>query len=669
MDGSFGYGGGRSGGFLSEEVANQGNPYYTGGYDDYYGGGIGGLGDFGGYYDDYYGGGFDDYYGGGYEDPYGGGYVDPNFGQEDPYDGGYVDPNFGQESAPVQDDGSQDPYMAGAQTATTSRDPALQQLLFGLDGQGGFIPGAMEAVKSTFFDEQGRPIITPQEVAGMSQDQLDAMQAARDLGGVQDRFLSEAEQAYKTGIGQLETGQEAARGYGLRGLDATQTGVAEERRLRQSGLEGLLSSLGEGRDLARGATTDLYGRLGEAEGIRRGATDEFGRRLGEAEGIQRGATDQFGRSAGDIARRQIGATEGFGGALGESEDLLRGTTGGYDQSMTEQFFDPYEDRVVQQTVEDAVKQANIADIADTARNIRAGGESAFGSRARLSADERTEALGRGLAKEIAGIRSRGFTEAQRMGTSEFARQKQAERTAASGLAGMAGQRLGSQQQLGGALRGISGDVLGAQRGLASGLGALGSQRFGSQQQLASGLGQTAGQRYGAGTGLGQTLVGFGQTGQQAQAGAGQAALGSAGQLAGAFGQMGGLEGQIGQQRFQAQQGLGGFMQGLGGQAQQAGLSNIGLLSGMGAQQQALQQQILNAQRANALQAQQAPLQQYSALLPFIGTATQTAGTQQTQQQFTPPPSPLMAGLGVGLSTLGGVGSFLSPPQYGMRAPT
>ncbi len=151
------------------------------------------------------------------------------------------------------------------------------------------------------FDEQGRPIITPQEVAGMSQDQLTAQQMARDLSGVQDRYLSEAEQAYKTGIGQLDAGQEAARGYGLRGLDATQTGVAEEKALRQSGLEGLLSSLGEGRDLARGATTDLYGRLGEAEGIRRGAA------------------------------------AGLGGRLGESEELLRGTTGGYDQSMTEQF--------------------------------------------------------------------------------------------------------------------------------------------------------------------------------------------------------------------------------------------------------------------------------------------------------------------------------------------
>jgi len=483
------------------------------------------------------------------------------------------------------------PYMSQAQTSTVSRDPALQQLLFGLGGQGGFIPGAMRAAEKTFFDEEGRPVIVPQEVAGMTADQLAAQQQARDLTGVQDRYLSAAEQAYKTGIGQLGAGQTAARDYGLRGLDATQLGVAEEKRLRESGLEGLLGSLGEGRGLARGATEGLYGRLGETEGIRRGAT------------------------------------AGLGGRLSESEEMLRGTTGAYDQDLTKQFFDPYEDRVVQQTVEDAVEQANIADIADTARNIRAGGESAFGSRARLSADERTEALGRGLAKELAGIRSRGFSEAQRAGMGEFARRQQAARTAASGLAGLAGQR------------------------------------FGSQQQLASGLGQTAGQRYGAGTGLGQALVGYGQTGQQAQAGAGQAALGAGQTLSGAYGQMGGLESQIGQQRFQAQQGLGGFMQGLGGQAQQAGMAGVNMLSGLGGQQQALQQQMLNAQRANALQAQQAPLQQYQALLPFIGTAAQTAGRQQTQQQFTPAPSPLQAGLATGLGAFGSIGNFMNPGRY------
>tara|TARA_R100001086_G_scaffold224699_1_gene142739 strand:- start:3898 stop:5787 length:1890 start_codon:yes stop_codon:yes gene_type:complete len=554
------------------------------------------------------------------------------------------------------------PYVASAQTSTTTRDPALQQLLFGLDGEGGFIPGAMRAAESVFFDEEGRPVVVPQEVAGLTADQLAAQQRARDLVGVQDRFLTDAEAAYRSGIGQLQTGQDAARALGTRGLEAVQTGATEEERLRRSGLEGLLGSIGEGRRLARGATGDLFTDLGETDVIRRGATGRFGEQLGEAEGIQRGATSRFGTTAGDIAAGQLAATRGLSGALGESEDLLRGTTGAYDQDLTRQFFDPFEDQVVRQTVEDAVKQANIADIAQTARDIRTGGESAFGSRARLSADERTEALGRGLAKEIAGIRSRGFTEAQRAGLGEFARQRQAERTAASGLAGLAGQRLGAEQALGGTLRGLSGDVLSAERGLASGLGSLAAQGLGAQQQLASGLGQTAGQRFSAGTGLGRTLVGLGQTGQQAQARAGQSALGAGQALAGAFGRLGGLESQIGQQRFQAQQGLGGFLQGLGGQAQQAGQFGVNLLSGIGGQQQQLQQQILDAQRANALQAQQAPLQQFQALLPFVGTAAQTAGQQTAQQNFTPAPSPLMAGLGVGLSTLGGIGSYLNQGQ-------
>jgi hypothetical protein len=554
-----------------------------------------------GFYDPYYG---DMYDSGSYYDDFEPLSQEEYDQQEAEYYGLTVDElrNYRQQQAGIgalpagQETAGDAPYVASATTSTTTRDPALQQLLFGLvdpetgQAEGGFIPGAMRAAERTFFDEEGRPVIVPQEVAGLTDDQLAAAQQARDLVGVQDRFISDAESAYRAGIDQLGAGQEAARGFGMRGLEAVESGVGEEARLRRSGLEGLLSSIGEGRQITRGATGDLMSRLGETEDIRRGSALGFGQRLGE------------------------------------SEELLRGTTGAYDQDLTKQFMDPYEDAVVQQTVEDAVKQANIADIAQTARDIRSGGESAFGSRARLSADERTEALGRGLAKEIAGIRSRGFSQAQSAGLGEFARQQQAARSASAGLAGLAGQRLGAGQQ------------------------------------LASGLGQSAQQRFGAGTGLGQALVGFGQTGQQAQAGAGQAALGAGQQLAGALGQMGGLESQIGQQRFQAQQGLGGFLQGLGGQAQQAGMAGVNLLSGIGGQQQALQQQILNAQRANALQAQQAPLQQYQALLPFIGTATQTAGQQSNVQQFAPPPSPLMAGLGVGLSTLGGIGSFMNQGQ-------
>ena len=94
----------------------------------------------------------------------------------------------------------------------------------------------------------------------------------------------------------------------------------------------------------------------------------------------------------------------------------------YDPSMTEKFFNPFEDQVVQQTVEDVLKAGEQRDIAARAQDIGRGGLSAFGSRARLTASERQEDLGRGLGKALAGIRQSGFSEAQRAGLSEFDRQ-------------------------------------------------------------------------------------------------------------------------------------------------------------------------------------------------------------------------------------------------------
>jgi hypothetical protein len=604
-------------------------------------------------------------------------------------------PTTGGETAlpPPTDAGEQAPYVAGAQTSTVSRDPALEQLLFGLDGQGGFIPGAMQAAETTFFNPDGTPRVVDQEVAGFTPDQQRAMELARGQIGIQDRYLSDAESAYREGVSRSDLGLDRQRNRERLALGAMQRGVAEEEALRDRGLEGLLSSIGEGRELARGATSDLYGRLGETEDIQRGAVDQFGRRLSDVEAMgtgaadrfggrmdiaeQRGleAADRFGGELGGIEAIRRGAADEFGQRLGESESLMRGTTGAYDQDLTRQFYDPYEDRVVAQTIEDALEGADKADMAQFAQDVGRGGESAFGSRARLTAGERREDLGRGLAKELAGIRSRGFTEAQRMGTSEFARQKAAEMGAGRGLAGLSGQRLGAQQQLASGLGSLSGQRLAAETGAADRLtggarqrlgaetgvidlfGRTGGQQLAAQQGLASGLGQAGRQRYQAGTGLGSTLVGLGQTGQQALSGAGQAALGSAGQLAGAQSRLGGIQGQIGQQQLQARQGFGGFMQGLGGQAQQAGLAGINALAGFGGQQQQLQQRQLDAQRQNLLAAQQAPLAQYQSLLPFIQAVP--AGQQTSQQTFAPSPSPLQAGLGTGLSAFGGIGSFMN----------
>ena len=384
---------------------------------------------------------------------------------------------------------NQDPFAASVTQQQVGLDPLTEQLLFGIGGKGGFIPGAMRAVEKVFFDEQGNPIVIDEQVAGFSPDQLQAMQMQRQALGIQNPFLMGAGEAFGAGTQALEEGLQRGRTAAIGALEATRGGVGS---------------------------------------------------------LQTG--------------------------LGESADILRGTLGGYDPSMTQQFYDPFEDRVVQQTIEDIMEQGAKSDIGARASDIARGGESAFGSRARLGASERQEALGRGLAEALSGIRSRGFQQAQQTGLGEFARQKAAERAASSGLASLAGQGFGGSQALAGAL---------------------------------SGLGQT--------------------------------------------------EQDIGQQRYSGQFGLGTSLQGLGAQAAGASASDIAALYGMGSQQQQQTQQMLDAQRRNLQQRQMTPLLQYQALQPFVGMAP--AGQFQTTTQFAPPPSPMQAGLGVGLSAFGALGQL------------
>jgi len=166
----------------------------------------------------------------------------------------------------------------------------------------------------------------------------------------------------------------------------------------------------------------------------------------------------------------------------QAEEIYKDTMGAYDPSMTQQFYNPYEDAVVQQTIEDVMKAGDKQDIAARAREISSG---AFGgSRARLGAEERRQDLGEGLAKALSGIRQTGFQSAQATGLGEFARQQAAKRTGAQGLMGI------------GVGRGSAASDLGRQlAGYGSQIGGLGS----TQEQL------RAGQR--------GELAGFGSTGR------------------------------------------------------------------------------------------------------------------------------------------------------------
>ena len=224
-------------------------------------------------------------------------------------------------------------------------------MLFGLDGQGGFIPGAMQAAETTFFNPDGTPRVVDERVAGLTPDQIAAMELARGNVGAQDRFLRGAEGAFQQGVSDIGQGIERGRGFQQRGLQELQSGIGNLR-----------GELGGVEGIQRGAAGNFGTQLGGIAGRGIGATDEFGNRLGGVEGMARGAAGTFGTELGGIAGRGIGATDRFGNRLSESESLIRGTTGAYDQGLTSQFYNPYEDRVVQQTIDDVLEAGDKQDI-------------------------------------------------------------------------------------------------------------------------------------------------------------------------------------------------------------------------------------------------------------------------------------------------------------------
>ena len=550
-----------------------------------------------------------------------------------------------QPTAPVQQPlapytGGNDPapYVSNQLRNETGLDALSQQLLFGLDGKGGFIPGAMQAAETSFFNPDGTPRVVEQQVAGLTDDQQRAMEMARGATGIQDQYLDDAQSAFRSSVGELGSGLDRAKQRELESLGVIQSGVGSLNR-----------ELSDVENIQRGAVGNFGTQLGSLAGRSVGATDEFGNKLSGLEGRSVGATDQFGNKLSDLSGRSIGATDQFGNRLGESENLLRGALGGYDQSLTSQFYNPYEDRVVQQTIDDVFKAGEKQDMAQRARDIQTGGESAFGSRARLSAEERREALGRGLGQSLGSLRAQGFGQAQSTGLNEFARQRAQEMATSQGLSGLAGSRLGSQQNLTNQLSGFAGQQLGSQQDLTNQLSGFAGSKLGAQQNLTNQLSGFAGQQLGAQQGLASNLGALAGTrfgAQQTQAGA--------------LSNLGNLEAQMGQQRAQAQQNLGSNLQNIGNQAQQASAFDINQLMGAGQMQQQQQQAQLDATRANQLQAQQAPLAQYQSLLPFMQSVP--TGSFQTSTTFAPKPSALQSGLGVGLSTLGALGNFFNQPQ-------
>jgi hypothetical protein len=238
------------------------------------------------------------------------------------------------------------------------------------------------------------------------------------------------------------------------------------------------------------------GRLGDYQGQLDQAGGLFGRQVGTVDEAQQRLrdADRFMPQAESFIGQGAETIQGGLGALGRAEQSAMGATGMYDPSMGQSFFNPYEDQVVQQTLEDINRQSAQADIGLRDRAISQG---AFGgSRGRISQEELARQTGRGASEAVAGIRSAGFGQAQNQAQQAFENQRGAQQ----GLASLQGNLGAQQAQIGS-----------QQAGLGSQMAGLGLQEVGTAQAL-SGLGAQYGQ---VGQGIsGLALQGQNQLGNQ-----------------------------------------------------------------------------------------------------------------------------------------------------------
>ena len=109
------------------------------------------------------------------------------------------------------------------------------------------------------------------------------------------------------------------------------------------------------------------------------------------------------------ARELAGGLGGFTPYLGQGAQMMQAGAGYYTPGGISQFYNPFEQDVVQQTMQDMREANQQQGIADRDRAISQG---AFGgSRGRLMEQERERAFGRGMMEGIGGLRSQGWGQA------------------------------------------------------------------------------------------------------------------------------------------------------------------------------------------------------------------------------------------------------------------
>ena len=199
------------------------------------------------------------------------------------------------------------------------------------------------------------------------------------------------------------------------------------------------------------------------------------------------ASDYF-RGAGDVT---YGAgAEGtdlirgsYGEGLGYFDDARLATAAGsgeYDPTTVGKYFDPYEERVVEQTLSDISKGLSKGDMALRDQAVSSGAYG--GSRGRLTQEELAERVGRGAAETVAGIRSKGYGDALTRGLGAYESARGRDITTGGQFGGLGTGRFGLGSQAGQGIYGIGSGIGGMFTGLGGATSGLGSTLSGLQGQ-------------------------------------------------------------------------------------------------------------------------------------------------------------------------------------------
>jgi hypothetical protein len=193
--------------------------------------------------------------------------------------------------------------------------------------------------------------------------------------------------------------------------------------------------------------------------------------------------------------------QGFG-TQQQGRNMMGQAAGMYAPGAAQQFYNPYEDQVVQGTIEQMNQQNAQQGQADRARAVSSG---AFGgSRGRLMEQEREKSFGRGLTQAVGGIRQQGYNQAQQaaqaagqgLGTlgSQFGQLGQGMGQMGQNMAGMGmtGQKglmnqIGAFDKFGQQGRGIQNEMFGAQFDAANKMAMEPWQRMNQWKSMMSGM--------------------------------------------------------------------------------------------------------------------------------------------------------------------------------------